>query len=70
MYMVYIENTGNPRKKHDTLEEANIELERLLMQASNVGKIGYVFKIEMMKKSVQVVREIGDTDECKTYNKW
>jgi hypothetical protein len=58
--MVYIESTGNPKKKHDTFEEANIELERLLMQSSNVGKIGYVFKIEMIKKSLQVVKEVGD----------
>jgi predicted Zn-ribbon and HTH transcriptional regulator len=60
MYMVYIENAGNPKKKHDTFEEANIELERILMQPSSVGKIGYVFKVETIKKSVQIVKEIGD----------
>ena len=63
MYMVYVENTGNPKKKHCTFEEANIELDRVLRQAYNVGRIGYVFKIEMIKKAVQVVKEIGDINE-------
>ncbi len=50
-FMVYIEDTALPRKKHDCRTEADFELHRVMLQNKNVGKTGYVLEIKTCMKS-------------------
>lgn len=56
-YMVYIKNQNGPKVVHNSLEDADKELDRLLLKCKNSGEVGYIFELVKTKITKIVVEE-------------